>query len=128
MELYLNGIVPWMTRRMAIYKQYDIVKVPFPFTDRQAKKVRPALVISSADAFNSPIGHSVMAMITSAKQSAWPLDTPINDLQNAGLPAPSLIRLKLFTLDHRLIISTLGQLSADDQADFQKHFNKLIGS
>ncbi|GFO73938.1 mRNA interferase MazF [Bathymodiolus platifrons methanotrophic gill symbiont] len=90
--------------------------------------MRPALVISSADAFNSPIGHSVMAMITSAKQSDWPLDTPITDLNSSGLPAPSLIRLKLFTLDHRLIISSLGQLSKDDQLAFQKNFNTLIGS
>ena len=109
------------------YNRYDIVKVPFPFTDRQAGKYRPALIISNAEPFNSLIGHSVMAMITSAKQSSWPLDTPINDLESAGLPTQSLIRLKLFTLDHRLIISSLGYLSANDQAAFNQHFNTLIG-
>lgn len=109
------------------YNRYDIVKVPFPFTDRQASKYRPALINSNAEPFNSLIGHSVMAMITSAKQSSWPLDTPINDLDSAGLPAPSLIRLKLFTLDHRLIINSLGYLSANDQVAFTQHFNTLMG-
>jgi len=109
------------------YNRYDIVKVPFPFTDRQTSKYRPALIISNAEPFNSRIGHSVMAMITSAKQSFWPLDTPISDLDSAGLPAPSLIRLKLFTLDHRLIINSLGYLSANDQAAFTQHFNTLMG-
>lgn len=109
------------------YNRFDIVKVPFPFTDRQAGKYRPALIISTAGPFNSLVGHSVMAMITSATQSAWPLDTPINDLESAGLPAQSLIRLKLFTLDHRLIIGSLGHLSANDQAVFNQHFNTLMG-
>ena len=67
------------------YERYDVVKVPF--TDRKAQKYRPALIISSAKHFNNAIGHSVMAMITSAKQSAWPLDTPVTDLNSAGLPA-----------------------------------------
>ena len=113
-------------RHTVIYNRYDIVKVPFPFTDRQASKNRPAMIISTPKAFNNRIGHSVMAMITSAKQSDWPLDTPIHDLKSAGLPSPSLIRLKLFTLDHRLIISTLGHLSLQDQALFNQHFTTLI--
>jgi hypothetical protein len=55
---------------------------------------------AAAEAFNSRIEHSVMAMITSAKHSARPLDTPIRDLNTAGLPTRSLIRMKPFTLDH----------------------------
>lgn len=110
-----------------IYSRYQVVKVPFPFTDRQASKFRPALVISAAESFNGLIGHSVMAMITSAKHSAWPLDTVIDDLSSAGLPAPSLIRLKLFTLDHRLIVASLGQLSPSDQAKFSQQLKLLLG-
>ncbi|WP_221901377.1 type II toxin-antitoxin system PemK/MazF family toxin [Bathymodiolus platifrons methanotrophic gill symbiont] len=92
------------------YKQFDIVKVPFPFTDKLASKNRPALIISSTKSFNNKIEHSVMAMITSAKQSDWPLDTVITDINAAGLPVASLIRLKLFTLDHRLVRGVLGKL------------------
>ncbi|WP_295444870.1 type II toxin-antitoxin system PemK/MazF family toxin [uncultured Thiodictyon sp.] len=91
-----------------------VVRVPFPFTDRDATKVRPALILSCAAAFGSPAGHSVLAMITSAKHSAWPLDVPIQDLTAAGLPTPSLVRMKLFTLDHALIRGRLGRLGPTD--------------
>jgi mRNA interferase MazF len=97
------------------FERFTVVRVPFPFTDRNSVKNRPALVLSDADAFNTTAGHSVMAMITSASNSSWPLDCPIRDLGAAGLPAPSLVRFKLFTLDHRLVRGELGRLSAADE-------------
>lgn len=108
------------------YERYTVVKVPFPFTDKVANKNRPALIISGAEAFNHQIEHSVMAMITSAKQSDWPLDTVITDLKLAGLPAPSIIRLKLFTLDHRLVRGMLGELCAEDKASFDINLANLL--
>lgn len=105
---------------------FDVVKVPFPFTDKTAAKNRPALVLSSAEHFNHPIGHSVMAMITTAAQIPWPLDCPILDLESAGLPAPSLIRFKLFTLDHRLVRAKLGRLGAADQLAASNQLRRLL--
>ncbi len=96
------------------YERFDVVRVPFPFNDRSATKARPALVLSLAAAFNEPAGHSVLAMITSAKRSAWPLDVPVQDLTAAGLPVASLVRMKLFTLDHQLIRGRLGRLARPD--------------
>jgi mRNA interferase MazF len=93
---------------------FDIVVVPFPFTDRNPTKRRPALVLSSS-AFNKKAEHSVLAMITSAGQSSWPGDHTIQGLNEAGLPAECVIRLKLFTLDHRLVIRKAGTLGAEDQ-------------
>ena len=111
---------------MASFERYDVVRVPFPFTDRQAEKNRPALVVSDAAAFNRPAGHSVMAMITSAEHAPWPLDVPISDLKAAGLPAPSLVRFKLFTLDHRLVRGKLGRLAEKDRAKTQKAMRRLL--
>jgi hypothetical protein len=51
------------------YEQFAIVVVPFPFTDIAITKRRPALILSDAVAFNAPMGHSVMAMITTANHS-----------------------------------------------------------
>ena len=101
------------------YKKFDVVRVPFPFTDQDSSKNRPALVLSNTKAFNTPAGHSVMAMITSANNSAWPLDHRIEDLKTAGLGAESVVRYKLFTLDHRLVRGVIGKLGAGDQAAFQ---------
>ncbi|GAO34693.1 hypothetical protein SCT_0072 [Sulfuricella sp. T08] len=97
------------------YKKYDVVTVPFPFTDSAMQKRRPALVLSDHATFNAKIGHSVMAMITSEKNAPWPLDVRIADLSQAGLPAPSVVRMKLFTLDHRFVVAKVGVLSNADR-------------
>ncbi len=66
-------------------------------------------------------------MITSAANPPWPLDCPIADLGAAGLPAPSKVRFKLFTLDHRLVRGKLGRLSAADEARVRQGLARLFG-
>lgn len=112
---------------MASYEQFDVVVVPFPFTDRATTKRRPALVLSRAGTFNQRVGQSVLAMITSAKNSHWPLDIEISDLDCAGLPSQSIVRMKLFTLDHRLIVRKAGTLSQDDNMRVEHSLLKLLG-
>lgn len=97
------------------FDAFDVVVVPFPFTDRTTTRRRPALVLSAHDTFNQGVGQAVMAMITSANNSDWPLDTEIRDLDAAGLPAPSIVRMKLFTLDERLVIRQAGHLATADR-------------
>lgn len=97
------------------YDRFEVVIVPFPFTDKVQVKRRPALVLSSHSAFGRKAGHSILAMITSAQNPPWPLDVPVSDLDTAGLPAPSVVRMKLFTLDHRFIIARRGKLSEKDR-------------
>ena len=53
-------------------------------------------------------------MITSAKNSSWPLDVEIGNLDLAGLPSASVVRMNLFTLDDRLVIRKAGVLSKTD--------------
>ncbi len=108
------------------FKAFDVVRVPFPFTDREAAKIRPALVLSTEDDFNTLVGHSVMAMITSKTHAPWPLDTEITDLVAAGLPAASVVRFKLFTLDHRLVRGKLGRLSKADTTRVHGNFKLLF--
>lgn len=108
------------------FERFTVVRVPFPFTDRNATKNRPALVLSDAASFNTPAGHSVMAMITSLGNAPWPLDCPIDDLKAAGLPVPSLVRFKLFTLDHRLVRGELGKLSATDAVSVRARLTQLL--
>lgn len=108
------------------FEAFNVVVVPFPFTDRSTAKRRPALVLSSAEAFNQPTGHAVLAMITSARNSAWPLDTEIQDLDSAGLPSTSIVRMKLFTLDERLIIRQAGHLGGDDRSRVTRSLQALM--
>jgi len=108
------------------FKAFDVVVVPFPFTDRATTKRRPALVLSNENTFNKKVGQSVLAMITSANNSNWPLDTNIQDLDVAGLSSASVIRMKLFTLDDRLIIRRAGQLSGEDKKAAGKVLRQLF--
>lgn len=109
------------------FDAFDVVVVPFPFTDRSSIKRRPALVLSDAKEFNNHVGQSVLAMITSAKNSDWPLDVKIVDLHQAGLPSPSVVRMKFFTLDHQLILRKAGKLAEKDQLTVRTSFSKLFG-
>ena len=111
---------------METYNGFDVVVVPFPFTDRRTQKHRPALVLSKNDEFSKTCGHYVLAMITSQKNPEWPLDTSISDMKKAGLIAPSKIRMKLFTLDSRLIIKKIGTLANKDQKAVSKNLRDLL--
>jgi len=110
------------------FERFAVVRVPFPFTDRNATKNRPALVLSDPACFNTPSGHSVMAMITSEANAPWPLDCRVVDLDKAGLPAPSKVRFKLFTLDHRLARGRLGALGSEDAGAVDKALKALLGA
>lgn len=109
-----------------ICKAFDVVVVPFPFTDRATTKRRPALVVSDSAAFNAKVGQSVLAMITSASHADWPLDTRITDLPTAGLSTASVVRMKLFTLDHQLIVRKAGALATRDREAVAQAIRKLL--
>jgi mRNA interferase MazF len=107
-------------------RRYDVVVVPFPFTDSRTVKRRPALALSS-ETFSHESGHTLLAMITSAANPPWPMDVAI-DSGKAGLRAPSKVRMKLFTLDNRLIMHKAGGLSTSDQRAVAAAVRKLLAA
>lgn len=86
---------------MATFEQGDVVRVPFPYTDKATRQHRPALVVS-AGAIGEGAALLWVAMITSADNRPWPGDVAVADLEGAGLPAPSVIRpCKIATIEAR---------------------------
>lgn len=108
------------------YEAFDVVVVPFPFTDRATTRRRPALVLSDARSFNRRVGQSVLAMITSARNSDWPLDVEIGNLDSAGLPSASVVRMKLFTLDDQLVLRKTGRLADKDRKAVVAALRRLL--
>ena len=100
-----------------ICDRYDLIVVPFPFSDKSITKKRPALVLSNAD-FNRS-NHTILAMITTKHHPPWPGDSQIRYYKNAGLNTPCLVRFKLFTLDNRMILRKIGRLSQYDADQIQ---------
>ncbi len=64
-----------------ICSPFDIVEVPFPFSDVPRSKRRKAFAV-----FNQKNASSLLMMITSATRSAWHLDVSIEQWHQAGLP------------------------------------------
>ena len=109
------------------FERFAVVIVPFPFTDIPVTRRRPALVLSERG-WNTASAHRVCAMITSARQSAWPLDVPVTDLAAAGLTVPCVVRMKLFTIPAGLVIRQAGMLDDNDAAAVRAACAALLGS
>lgn len=102
----------------------NVVVVPFPFAEEPGHKRRPALVLSTKQ-FNET-GHTILAMITTRGHRPWPGDTHLKDLSAAGLHTPCMVRLKLFTLDNRLLLRQLGHLSEADREGIVEHLLRYV--
>jgi len=99
------------------YKKWDIVFVPFPFTDLTVSKKRPALVVSPNE-YNLE-KDVVIAFITSKIHMEKRLgDYKIKDWTKASLPKPSTIRMKFATIDQSIIVRKLGRLTKNDTTEF----------
>lgn len=103
------------------YNRWDIILVTFPFTDLRAIKKRPALIISPDD-YN--LGNDVIvAFITSNLNiQSKPGDYKIKQWMKSNLPKPSMIRMKLVTIDKSIIIKKIGELQMQDVKEFNKIF------
>lgn len=113
---------------MTIYKQGEILLVPFPFTDLSSTKQRPALVIS-ADWFNASHQDAICVAITSHDPhlvSRDELSLPSTDLPVAGLPRPSKIKAgKVFTIHESLVVRKMGALPGSTLALVIRKFIEL---
>jgi len=107
-----------------VCNQWDVVTVPFPFTDKPGNKKRPALVLSKI-AFNRS-GHTVLAMITTRGHRPWPGDSEIEEYSAAGLNLQCQVRLKVFTLDNRLLIKRIGRLSDNDSSNVKNYLHHFF--
>jgi mRNA interferase MazF len=112
---------------MTICDLWTVVVAPFPFVDSSHSKPRPCLVLSARPA-NAATGHSVCAMITRPLATRWPNDTALQDWRGYGLPAASVVRWKLFTLENGIFKRVLAPLSSGDRRQCQAALSALLGN
>lgn len=111
---------------MATFRQGDVVRVPFPYTDRSTRQHRPALVVSRGD-IGEGGGLLWVVMITSAENRRWAGDVEIEDLDAAGLPAPSIVRpCKIATIEARHA-EPLGRVAPVVMANVSAVVSGLLG-
>lgn len=86
---------------MPTFERFDIVSVPFPYTDRPVRERRPALIVF-LPAHEQRTGMLWVVMITSAQHRPWDGDVRLADHARAGLSIPSMIRTaKIATVEAR---------------------------
>jgi len=104
---------------------WDVVRVPFPYTDRPVRQHRPALVIA-APASNGRPGLLWVLMITSAANRGWLGDVMISDSIPAGLPVSSLVRTaKVATIEGR-DAQKVGRLPNEDSVAVAAQLRRVL--
>ena len=92
--------------------QKELVLLPFPFSDQESSKVRPALVVSN-DSFNRK-GDDFIAVPLTTVIKDEPYSVVINqqDLCSGKLLKPSRVRAdKIFNVEKDLIMMKIGTIN-----------------
>jgi len=105
----------------------DVVLVGFVFSDESGKKVRPAVVISSA-AYHRARQEVVVAAITSnvARRRLF-CDHLISDWRGAGLLFPSVATAIFRTIKRTMIDRKLGTMATPDVEAIDRGLRKALG-
>jgi mRNA interferase MazF len=106
-----------------MYLQRDVILVQFPFTDLEGSKLRPALVISSANV--NALHDLVCVQITSKLFNDEFFLPIIDDDLTSPLKLKSGIRLhKIFTVNEQII---LRKISSFNSIAFDRVITQLSG-
>jgi mRNA interferase MazF len=99
---------------MPSFEVWDLIKVPFPYTNRPVRQRRPALVVATPDTPGAPALLWV-SMVTSAANRGWAGDVTISDLAMAGLPASSIVRSAKIATIEATDAERIGSLPSQDR-------------
>jgi mRNA interferase MazF len=111
---------------MPSFEAGDVIKVPFPYTDRPTRQRRPALVVSAGGP-EAEHGLLWVSMITSAENRGWAGDVHVTALSRAGLPAPSIIRTAKIATIEAPDAQPLGRVGVGVLAEVRRHLAAIFG-
>lgn len=105
---------------MTVYKKWELVLVPFPFTDLSSTKRRPALIVSP-DKYNA--GKDVVIVYVTSQIYSPPRlgDYKLLDWKTSGLPKPSMVRMKFATIDKSIIVKKIGTIEIEDSEKIEEN-------
>lgn len=108
-------------------RQKDIVLLPFPFSDMEGSKVRPALVVSN-DCFNESSADCIMVPLTSViKPDVFSVILSQEDLSAGELLKKSRIKVdKVFSVEKELAIMRIGSISNEKFSEIKEMFFSLF--
>ena len=111
---------------MIVYNRGDVVLVGFVFSDESGRKLRPAIVISSA-AYNRARQEVIVAAVTSNTKRRLFGDYLIANWKEAGLLFPSVATAILRTIKRAMIEKKLGSIPKTDLETFDRELRRSLG-
>ena len=111
---------------MTAYDRGDVVLVNFVFSDESGKKLRPAVVISSA-AYNRSRQEIIVAAITSNIRRRLFGDHPIADWKGAGLLFPSMATGIFRTIKQTMVDRKIGTMPRPEMAAINAKLRQSLG-
>ena len=102
----------------------EVVVLPFPQTDLQPGKRRPALVV--ADLAGEDF---ILCQITSqSRRDSYSVPLATNDFERGRLNIDSFVRAnRLFTVDQAVIIYTVGMIKSSKLDEVRTKIRQLFG-
>lgn len=109
------------------YKFGDVILVAFPFTNLQATKKRPAVIISNHVYQQTRPDVILMAITSQIRGELATGETILQDWAAAGLAKPSMLKPLIATLEQGQIVKIMGQLSATDLIGLNNVLKQILG-
>ena len=97
---------------MSIYRQRDIVLVPFPFSDLSSRKVRPVLILSN-DVYNQQSADVVVCgLTTNLRPAPYSIIVDVTDVEQPDtLRQKSKIKVdNIASLEQSILIKRIARL------------------
>lgn len=113
---------------MSIYKQREIVLVPFPFSDLSGKKVRPVLVLSN-DSYNKMSSDIlVCGLTTNLKKTPYSIVVSPEEVETkSSLRHKSKIKVDaIASIEKELLLKTIAKLKLEIFEKVINEVNRLI--
>jgi mRNA interferase MazF len=111
---------------MTVHSKGDVVLVGFVFSDESGRKLRPAIVISSAG-YNRARQEIIVAAVTSNVRRRLFGDYLIANWKEAGLLFPSVATAILRTIKRTMIERKLGSMPRNDLETFDRELRRSLG-
>jgi len=111
---------------MTAYNRGDVVLVAFVFSDESGKKLRPAVVVSSA-AYNRSRQEIIVAAITSNIRRRFFGDHLITNWKGAGLLFPSSVAGIFRTIKRAMVDRKLGAMPKRDMEAIDVKLRQSLG-
>ena len=110
-----------------IFKQKELVLLPYPFSDQVGSKVRPAIIVSN-DNFNKRCEDCVMVPLTTLiKDEPFSLIVNQDSLESGKLLKQSRVRIdKIFTIKKSVIIMQIGKINDKTLEKIKTEINKVF--